>query len=192
MNAFESLVAMLLERDGYWVKPSFKIALTKEEKRKIGRPSSPRWEVDLVAYKGSRNEVRVVECKSYLDSRGVVAAGFLGDDETHLSRYKLFNDDVLRETVLNRLVVQLAELGLCAANPTVRLCLAAGKIATDNDRSKLQEHFREKGWVLYDDEWLVGRLKQVSSSGYENEVAAIVAKLLLRKLRSNDTSHPSL
>jgi hypothetical protein len=181
MNAFESLVAMLLERSGYWVKPNFKVALTKEEKRKIGRPSSPRWELDLVAYKGSKNEVLVVECKSYLDSRGVRADGFLGDDDKHSARYKLFNDETLRKTVLNRLAIQLTEAGLCAQNPRVSLCLAAGNIATADDRSKIQEHFIGQGWILFDDEWLRERLLRVSTSGYENEVAAIVAKLLLRE-----------
>ncbi len=181
MNAFESLVASLLELDGYWVKSTFKVALTKEEKRRIGRPSSPRWELDLVAYKGASNEVLVVECKSYLDSRGVRSDGFMGHDETHLARYKLFNEDVLRETVLARLTRQLVEAGLCADQPQVRLCLAAGKIATELDREKLQEHFDSRGWYLFDDSWLRTKLIEVSNSGYENQVSAIVAKLLLRK-----------
>jgi len=50
MNAFEALIALLLRRQGYWVQTSFKVKLTKAEKRRIGRPSSPRWELDLVAY----------------------------------------------------------------------------------------------------------------------------------------------
>ena len=181
MNTFESLVAMLFERDGYWVNLGFKVALTKEEKRKIGRPSSPRWELDLVAYRGSGNEVLVVECKSYLDSRGVKADGFTGNDEKHLSRYKLFNDRVLRETVLSRLAIQLIEYGLCAEEPSIQLCLAAGKIASPEDRDRLQEHFSENGWKLFDDEWFREKLLEVSNSGYEDEVAAIVAKLLLRE-----------
>ncbi len=180
MNAFESLVAMLLERDGYWVKSSFKVELTKEEKRRIGRPSSPRWELDLVAYKGIGNELLVVECKSYLDSPGVRFRGFDGTDEKHTARYKLFNDSVLRETVLRRLESQLVESGACAQSPNVYLCLAAGKIATDEDRERLKEHFTDNGWRLFDDEWLRERLLSLSQSGYENEVAAIVAKLLLR------------
>jgi len=65
MDAFESLVAMLLRHDGYWTIPSFKVNLTKEEKRAIGRHSSPRWELDLIAYKGSTNEILAVECKSF-------------------------------------------------------------------------------------------------------------------------------
>jgi hypothetical protein len=180
MNAFESLVASLLELDGYWVKPTFRVALTKEDKRRIGRPSSPRWELDLVAYKGASNEVLVVECKSYLDSQGVRADGFMGNDKSHLAKYKLFNDEVLRDTVLARLSKQLVEAGLCADDPKIRLCLAAGKIATEGDRRRLQGHFTSSKWHLFDDTWLREKLKEVSDSGYENQVSAIVAKLLLR------------
>lgn len=72
MDAFEAVVAMLLRREGYWVIPSFKVDLTKDEKRAIKRHSSPRWEIDLAAYKGATNELIAIECKSFLDSIGVV------------------------------------------------------------------------------------------------------------------------
>ena len=67
MDAFESLVSLLLRRDGYWTATSVKVELTKMQKRAIGRPSSPRWEIDLVAYKPATNELLAVECKSFLD-----------------------------------------------------------------------------------------------------------------------------
>lgn len=70
MDAFEQLVSEILWMEGYWVRASLKVELTKEEKKAIGRPSSPRWELDIVAYSGRDNLLRVVECKSYLDSRG--------------------------------------------------------------------------------------------------------------------------
>ena len=72
MDAFEALISMLLRHEGYWTTPSFKVELTKREKAKIEKVSSPRWEVDLVAYKGSTNEVLAIECKSFLDSTGVI------------------------------------------------------------------------------------------------------------------------
>jgi hypothetical protein len=92
MDAFESLIASLLEREGFWVRSGVKVELTKEEKRIIGRPSSPRWELDLVAYKGGINELRVVECKSYLDSRGVSIQAVDGSDDRYASRFKLFKE----------------------------------------------------------------------------------------------------
>lgn len=73
-TAFEQLVSEILWMEGYWVRTSVKVELTKEEKRLIGRHSSPRWELDIVAYNGRDNLLRVVECKSYFDSVGATVS----------------------------------------------------------------------------------------------------------------------
>ena len=177
MDAFETIVATLLQRDGYWTQTGFKVNLTKAEKRRIGRPSSPRWEIDVVAYKGSANKILAVECKSFLDSTGVVFRN--GTFETE-NRYKLFTDNVLRNTVLKRLTKQLEEVGACARSAKVTLGLATGKIARKTDRAGLESHFSSKGWVLLDDEWIAKSLRRTSDAGYENDVAHVVAKILLR------------
>lgn len=126
MDSFETLVGSLLEKDGFWVRTSVKVELTAEEKRKIGRHSSPRWEIDLVAYKAKSNELLVVECKSFLDSPGVRDRGLKGTDANETKRYKLFNDNVLRKAVIGRLVEQLVASGSCTSSPSVKLCFAAG------------------------------------------------------------------
>src|SRR5712692_6669224 len=180
MDAFESLVTSLLERQGFWVRSSFKVELTKDEKRRIGRPSSPRWEIDLVAYKGGTNELYAIECKSYLDSRGVSISAFDGTDESFAARFKLFTEPLLREVVLRRLVAQLVAQNAIALNPQVRLCLVAGKIVSDGERTQLREHFSKNGWVLWDGEWLRKSLTRIADGGYENDIADVVAKLLLR------------
>jgi len=59
MDSFEALIESLLEREGFWVRSSFKVNLTKADKRAISRPSCPRWEIDLVAYKSESNELRL-------------------------------------------------------------------------------------------------------------------------------------
>ena len=122
MDAFEQLVSEILWMEGYWVRTSVKVELTNEEKRAIGRPSSPRWELDIVAYSARDNFLRVVECKSYLDSPGVRATAFDGSNPNHAERYKLFNDPELRRVVFNRLGLQLAECGACRPDPKIRLC----------------------------------------------------------------------
>ena len=180
MNSFEALVAMLLERDGFWVRNSVKVNLSKEEKRKIGRPSSPRWELDIVAYKGATNELRIVECKSYLDSVGVSLADFDGSRPKEKSRYKLFVDDLLFKTVTDRLVSQFEESDSCAPLAKIVLCLAAGKIKNDRDRDGLHGIFSKRKWLLMDDQWIVERVREIAKAGYEDDVAIIVAKLLER------------
>jgi hypothetical protein len=180
VDAFEQLVTEILWMEGYWVRTSVKVELTKEEKKTIGRPSSPRWELDIVAYCGSDNALRVVECKSYLDSRGVALRAFNGNDERFAERFKLFGDRQLRNVVFRRLRRQFVASGLCRAYPKVKLCLACGRIASSADRAGLRKHFAKKGWELWDESWLRKRLRDMSQRGYENQVSAVVAKLLLR------------
>lgn len=180
MDAFEQVVSEILWMNGYWVRTSVKVDLTKEEKRLIGRPSSPRWELDIVAHSGCDNLLRVVECKSYLDSRGVALRAFDGTDEKLAERFKLFRDEHLQSIVFNRLCQQLVACGACAPNPSIKLTLACGRIASDADRAGLQKHFAAKGWELWDEKWLREQLQTMSERGYENQTSAVVAKLLLR------------
>jgi hypothetical protein len=179
MDAFEQLVSEILWMDGYWVRTSVKVNLTKEEKREIGIATAPRWELDIVAYSGRDNLLRVVECKSFLDSRGVDFAAFSGTNETFARRFKLFNKPAVRHVVFNRLCLQFTACGACAPDPEVRLALACGKIV-ESGRANLRSHFANEGWDLWDEAWLREKLRQLAGSGYENQVSAVVAKLLLR------------
>lgn len=180
MHAFEELLAALLERAEYWVRSSVKVELTKEEKRAIGRPSSPRWELDLLGYHAGRNELLILECKSYLDSDGVRLEDLSAVDGSTGGRYKLFTEPELLRVVSNRLVAQLLERGGCLPNPTVKLGLATGKIASTTDRTALTRHFERNRWVLWTPEFIVGEIRRLADDGYDNSAAAMVAKLLLR------------
>jgi len=155
------------------------VNLTPEDKEKINRRSAPRWELDVVAYSGRENKLLVVECKSFLDSGGVHLAAFEGPKAATETRYKLFSDDELRRVVLARLETQLVEQGFCPPGTQARLCLAAGNIYRDAER--LREVFEEKGWTLYDRSWLRAGLEALAKESYENSVASVVAKLLLRE-----------
>jgi hypothetical protein len=177
MDAFETVISTLLRREGYWTIPNFKVELTKKDKQQIGRPSSPRWEIDLIAYNGLTNEVLAVECKSYLDSLGVVFRH--GHFDTP-KVYKLFVDDPLRKVVLHRLARQLERIKACRPKPKIQLCLAAGKIAKRSNLPELKAHFAANKWQLFDPEWITDRLKEAGHSGYENDVTFVVTKLLER------------
>jgi hypothetical protein len=178
MDAFESVVAMLLRREGYWIIPSFKVDLTKADKRAIGRHSSPRWEIDIVAYKGATNEVLAIECKSFLDSKGVI---FKDGTFQPTTTYKMFTEPKLRRVVLRRIGEQLVRLESCRPRPKVRLGLAAGKIAKSTDRRQMESHFKRQGWTLCDDNWIRSKLSELRDCAYEDDVAFVVAKLALRK-----------
>lgn len=177
MDAFEQLVAELFFAEGFWVQTSLKVMLTKEEKRLIGRHSSPRWEIDVVAYKAATNEIVALECKSFLDSTGVQCDEF--QDGHSSTRYKLFREPVLRETVLRRLALQMAGEGRCQPDPVVKLGLVAAKVKR-GDGDRLVEHFADRDWLLFGPSWLRERLRDMASGGYTNQVSSVVAKLLLR------------
>ena len=144
MDSFEAVVAAILQRQGYWTQTSVKVELTKAEKVTIKRPSSPRWELDVVGYRGASNELLIMECKSYLDSTGVPCDTFAGKKPANEGRYKLFFDDELRRVVLGRLVRQFTDAGFCARNPGVTFGLAAGKVYGSEDW--LESLFSQKGW----------------------------------------------
>lgn len=122
MDSFEHVIAAILERQGFWRLPSFKVELTKDEKVAIGRHSSPRWEIDIVAYRPRDNELRVVECKSYLGAWRRLRRVRRFPDLQLRRAYKLFCDSALRRVVLSRLTKQLVEKGFCPPKPRVRLC----------------------------------------------------------------------
>lgn len=179
MDAFESIIAMLLRREGWWTLSGCKVALTKQEKVEIGRHSSPRWEIDIVAYRGASNEILALECKSYLDSTGVhFANGVLHPPD----RYKLFSEKKLRDVVLARLRTQLVESGACAPNPKVRLGLAIGKTRSSREDglATLRQYFESNGWWLWLPSDIRSYLVHCVTAGYENDVAHVVAKLMGR------------
>lgn len=177
MDAFEQLVAEIFFIEGYWVETSVKVDLTKEEKRKIGRHSTPRWEIDVVAFSARDNELLAIECKSFLDSRGVPWAEL--QDGHSSKRYKLFREPKTREIVLERLRRQLVESGRCNNAVTVHLSMVAGKINRGDDEA-IVKHFEANGWNFFGPAWLRAKLHKLSEMSYSNQVSAVVAKLLLR------------
>src|SRR5271156_6630126 len=123
MDHFEGILATLLEAEDYWIRRSFKVNVTKEEKRQIGKPSIPRPEIDLLALHFSRNEVLALEAKSFLDSPGVRLTDLQEEHEVPEGRYKLFTSESYRSVVLSRLRQQLIHLGMANSDTKVTLGL---------------------------------------------------------------------
>lgn len=176
MDGFEALIAELLESEGYWVRRGHKVELTKAEKVKVGRPSAPRWELDLLAFRPAENLVLVVECKSYLDSPGVRLEDLQGGK--YAGRYKLFTDALLRRVVFNVLGKELVKAGLCPRKPTIQLALAAGHVK--GDAAALGSYFSAQKWLLLDPEWIRDKLAARAGAGYTDSIAVLTAKILLR------------
>ena len=50
----------------------------------------------------------------------------------------------------------------------------------ESDAERIQGLFDANDWLLFDRSWIVDRLRGLSEDGYDNAVAAVTAKLLLR------------
>jgi hypothetical protein len=188
MDHFEAVVCTLLEAENYWVRKSFKVKLTRKEKRQIGTSSMPRPEIDLLALRFSRNEVIAFEAKSFLDSPGVRLAELQKQHKMPEGRYKLFTSRRSREIVLARLKQDLIDQGMANPRMTVALGLAAGKVyqkksETLTSQSKLIKEFLEKNNIVFwPPEDIKRRVTELADAkrGYENDPATITAKILMR------------
>lgn len=179
MDYFESTVKTLLESEGYWVRQSFKVNLTKEEKRKIGKPSIPRPEIDLLAYKPKINIMYAVEAKSFLDSPGVRVTELSETHENPEGRYKLFTCKNYRSIVFERLKQDLIECGMGNEHTEIILGLAAGNVYQSKTR-EIRSLFQKEGWLFWSPEDIRKKVISLADKGYENEPSIITAKILMR------------
>ncbi|MDO9312057.1 MAG: hypothetical protein Q7T85_10260, partial [Nitrosomonas sp.] len=161
------------------VRRSFKINVTKEEKRLIGKHSIPRPEIDLLAFKFSSNEVLALEAKSFLDSFGVNFEQLQEKHEVPKGRYKLFTSENYRSIVLSKLLSDLVECGMANTNTKITLGLAAGKIY-QNRSDSIRELMLDHHWFFWSPEDIKQKVTDLARRGYENDPAIITAKILMR------------
>lgn len=180
MDYFEEVACKILEQDGYWIRRSFKVELTKEEKAKVGKPSTPRPEIDILAFDYTKNLVILVEAKSYLDSLGVKYESLSARHTVSEGRYKLFTCKKYRDVVISRLREQLIDLGMAKPGTKFTLGLVAGRVQQAKDR-EIEALFFNNGWLFWSPAEVRERVAGLAHIGYENHPAVITAKILLRK-----------
>ena len=179
MDHFEAIIKTLLEHEGFWVRQSYKVNVTKQEKRDIGKHSIPRPEIDLLAFKQNENHVYAIEAKSYLDSPGVKFADLKEEYDVPAGRYKLFTCKNYRSIVLRRLKSDLVETNMADAETTISLGLVAGNVY-QNRNDDIRELFDAQGWLFWSPENVRDKVNALAEKGYENEPAIITAKILMR------------
>ena len=179
VDHFESIVCDLLEASGYWVRRSFKVDLTKAEKRQVGRPSMPRPEIDILAYRREQDQLLVLEAKSFLDSPGVSLDHLKETHDEPTGRYKLFTCQNYREVVFERLRIELINFGMISNRTRLALGLAAGKVHR-RESDQLKAFMHSQGWYFLSPEDIRQQVMRFSELGYENNPAVITAKILLR------------
>jgi hypothetical protein len=185
MNAFENVVAQYLELEGYWVKQSVKVKLSKDDKKVIGLDTMPRPEIDLVALNVKENELLLVEVKSFLDSQGV----YFGDDDIGkfkpdsqaAKRYRLFADNTFRRIVTKRLREEFLREGLISSKTKINYALAVGKFYSVKDEPITRSFFSKRGWRLFTPQQIKEKIRALAEKGWEDDLVTITAKLLLRE-----------
>lgn len=180
MNAFENIIAQYLNSEGFWVKQSVKVEITKEDKRNMNLPSMPRPEIDIVALDVKKNELLLVEVKSYLDSPGVWYEAVAGRDKDYYNkRYKLFNNDKYRKIVTERLFEQYLGQGLINKRTKINYALAAGNIYPGAE-PLLKKYFADNGWILFTPSRIKQKIRELSDRGWEDDLVTMTAKLIIR------------
>jgi hypothetical protein len=181
MDAFESIVAMILEEKGFWVKRSVKLNISKSEKSFIGKASMPRPEIDLVAFSSKEDKLILIEAKSFLDSYGVRFNNIVDLKSVGAERYKLLNDKKFQKVVIRQIRKDFLRAGLIKSSTKIRLGLAAGKICSRSkvsDQPAIEKYFRKKEWFLLSPQEIKERLLRLSKTGWENNVIHQVVKLV--------------
>ena len=176
---FEAIIKTILEHEGHWVRQSFKVNLSKQDKRDIGKHSIPRPEIDLLAYNVGTNSITALEVKSYLDSPGVRYNELCESYGVPEGRYKLFTCDNYRNIVFSRLKKDLIQLNMANESTAINLGLAAGNVYQSKSE-EIKNLFNSKGWVFWSPEDIKQKVYELASKGYENEPAIITAKILMR------------
>ena len=179
MDHFENIVRLLLESEGYWVQSSFKVNLTKEEKSQTGKPTIPRPEIDLIAYKPNANEILAIEVKSFFDSGGVNLKSLTEKHKLAKGKYKLFTTMNYRNIVFGRLKTDLFNQGLVIEQPTIRLGLVAGNVKKA-DTESISSFMKSSGYFYWSPTLVRQKVERLSKTSYENEAIYIAAKILLR------------
>ncbi|RKS03061.1 hypothetical protein [Flavobacterium sp. 102] len=179
MDAFEQIIGQLLEEDGFWVRYSVKINLTKQEKVEIGKATTPRPEIDIVAYKPTEKTLYLIEAKSFLDSAGVVFEHAIAEQDIQHGRYKLLTSLKYRNVLKNRLKIDWVNQKIIADDTIINFGLIAGKVHK-NREAELEENFNAKGWLFWGPTKIKSRLTMLSAKAYENNAVTIAAKLLTR------------
>lgn len=101
MEAFEHVVKLFLEAEGYVVMGGAKFPVRRETRN--GGTQEHGYEVDIVAARG--DSLLLGSVKSFFKSEGVRRQGFRGiaDEEqtTHYGSYRMFNEPDVRDGIVN-------------------------------------------------------------------------------------------
>jgi hypothetical protein len=135
----------------------------------------------VIAYKPSTNEILVIACKSYLDSPGVMLAGFMGKKIATKDVYKLFNRARLREgSARNADRATPSRRPACPLRARGARSVVANGWSTRKMSPKCGRSLQRKDGPSSDRAKVAFGLRAFADRGYENDVVTFVTKILER------------
>ena len=142
----------------------------------------PRPEIDIVALNVKKNELLLIEVKSYLDSYDVYFEAVSDKNDEGANRYKLFTNSNFRNIVTKRLREEYQKRGLINENTKINYALAAGHIHYPEDVPKIRDYFskQKEKWILISPEDIKEKLRELATKGWEDNLVTITTKLILK------------
>lgn len=172
MEAFESVVALVLEAEGFVVSGAVKFPVTRRTAKAVHQEVQTHgYEVDLIAARADLLVLATV--KSFFGSRGVAAEDVAGDGR-YSTHYKLLNDVVIREGVTTAAAKRYGY-----PEGRVRLRLYAGRFAGPVQGIH-EARIRElPGFDVFGPEEIASKLLAVAASKQYRDSPALAAVKLL-------------
>src|ERR1700677_4201555 len=172
MESFESVIALVLEVEGFVVSGAVKFPVTRRTAKAMHKEvQTYGYEADLVAARADMLVLATV--KSFFGSRGVAAEDVAGGGRfgTH---YKLLNDQVIREGVITAAADRYGY-----AEDRVRLRLYAGRFAGPG-KGIHEARIRDMpGFEVFGPEEIASKLIEVAASKQYRDSPALAAVKLL-------------
>ena len=176
MEAFEHIVKVFLESQGYVVTTNVKFPVKRRTKKaNYEEYQTHGYEVDIVGAKS--NSLLLGSVKSFFGSGGVSRQGFkeIADTskKTHFDQHKIFNALEIRDGILKG-----ASSKYGYPREQIQLCLFVGRFSFEEEQI-ITNYLKEKHVKVYNLKMIVeGLLKAAKPSTYINDPVVTTIKAL--------------
>jgi hypothetical protein len=176
MEAFEHIVKVFLESQGYVVTTNIKFPVQRRTKKAIYEEYQTHgYEVDIVGAKS--NSLLLGSVKSFFGSGGVNKQGFKGiadpTKKTHYDSYKMFNVPEIRDGIIKE-----ASSKYNYPREQIQLCIFVGRFSFGEEQI-ITNYLEEKHIKVYNLQMIVeGLLEAAKPNTYMNDPVVVTIKAL--------------
>ena len=176
MEAFEHIVKVFLESQGYVVTTNVKFPVKRKTKKaSYEEYQTHGYEVDIVGARS--NSLLLGSVKSFFGSGGVSRQGFKeianAGRKTHFDQYKIFNEIEVRDGILKE---ASSRYGYPLKH--IQLCLFVGKFSFGEEQT-ITDYLEKKYIKVYNLRMIIeGLLEAAKPSTYMNDPVVATIKAL--------------